>query len=384
MDLENTLLRAGILLSGFLFSGWAACWLTLRVRNHAITHGWVDPPNHRSSHQQPIPRIGGVAIIAAFFIGILAFQLLQVSVPMVRDLVDQPPLLFLVAALFIGLLGLYDDFKGLGAWRKLAGQSLAALLVITAGYRFNLSLFPGMEGTPAGEVFSFLLTFAWIVGLMNAVNLIDGLDGLAAGISAIAVSALTIVTALRGAGADLVFVAVFLGSLFGFLRHNFHPATIFMGDSGSLFLGFLLATFALQATPTAAPLLSFLPVLLILGIPITDTLLSILRRAASGNGLMTADRDHIHHRLRERLGLSHRNAVLTLYGVSCCLAAFAVLLTIPLPLNLSLMSLLCCAGMMIYFVARLGYLSFLEKQQRGRWLSTLTHSPFGKSLRHSR
>ncbi len=381
MNLEFTFLRAVILLSGFLFCGIIASILTRMVRDRAIRNGWMDEPNDRSSHQRPIPRLGGVAIIGAFFLGILAFQILQLSVPMVRQLVDPPAPLFLLAALFVGVLGLYDDLKGLGAWGKLAGQSLAALLVMMAGYRFNLTLFPGMEGTLAGEVLSFLITFSWIVGLMNAVNLIDGLDGLAAGISAIAVSALTIVTALRGAGADLVFVAVFLGSLFGFLRHNFHPATIFMGDSGSLFLGFLLATFALQSTPTAAPLLSFLPILLILGIPLLDTLLSIFRRAASGKGLMTADRDHIHHRLRDRLGLSHRNAVLTLYGFSCCLAIFAVLLTVPLPVNISFISMLCCAGLLTHFIARLGYLSFFEGRERGRWVSSFTRNPFGKPQR---
>ncbi len=380
MDLEHLLARGITLLFGLFISGVVAYIATRWVRDTANRLQLVDLPNHRSSHTLPTPRLGGIAIICGVFVTIAGFQLLQAIVPKLSWMIDQPDPWMLVGAMMVAAVGIYDDLKGVSAWGKLGVQVCAALVLILGGFRFDLGGFAGLGGTPAMELLTMAVTLVWIVGVINAVNLIDGLDGLAAGIAIIAITALTVISALKGVGSDLVLVSVLLGALFGFLYFNRHPATIFMGDSGSLFLGYLLAAFALPVTGSEGAGFAFFPVIVVLSVPLLDTSLSIIRRAASGRGLMTADRDHVHHKLREKIGLSHRDAVIYLYGFSAFCAFLAVGYTLPTSGPAQDLGICGLWGAAVLFLTcRLGYLP--KRLSESKVVTGFTRHPWVKKTR---
>jgi UDP-GlcNAc:undecaprenyl-phosphate/decaprenyl-phosphate GlcNAc-1-phosphate transferase len=333
--------------------------LTRYVRDFATRRGWVAiPSQERHLHASPLPRLGGVAIFLSFSLTVLAAALLASYIPRLHAAFSARTLLtILVPASLVFLLGLYDDLYTIGPYSKFAVQSLAATMLFMGGLRilnvpvlFGEHQLPWFVGLP--------LTILWVLAITNAFNLIDGLDGLAAGSALFSTLVAFVVTLLNGYSLVTVMTIALAGAILGFLRYNFNPATIFLGDSGSLFIGFLLSALALagaQKAPTivavAIPVVSF-------GLPILETSLSILRRLISGRPVFTADREHIHHKLLQH-GLTHRQVVIVLYGVSAVFALLSLFLLWPTGSSLGLVLAVLGIGIWIG-VQRLGYLELGE------------------------
>jgi len=323
--IKHLMLTAAIV---FVISALVGSVLTPLLRNWAVRRGMLDhASNSRKIHALPVPRVGGLAIVAAFFLPLLG--LLFVDTGVARLFRSEPAE---VAGLFLGglaiaALGLFDDVRNLRARWKLLVQLAVGLLMYGLGFRIdeianpfggaNLQL--GMLGLP--------LTVLWYAGVINAMNLIDGLDGLAGGVAFIGISSAFVVAVLRGDALMMLFGAALAGAIVGFLFYNFNPASIFMGDTGSMFLGFVLASAAIQTHHKSSAAVAMLAPVVALGLPIGDTLLAMIRRLLRGRPMFQADREHIHHLLLAR-GLSHRAACLSLYGVALVLGAAAVLLTV--------------------------------------------------------
>ncbi len=287
--------------------------LTPAVGGMARRLGVVDVPGGRRVNELPVPRLGGLALFLGLLVPALAF--LHAS--------HQNRGLLLGAAVAV-TVGIVDDFRGLPWYAKLAGQVAAA--AVPAGFgvwvdRFTLP-FVGIHTLPSGV--GIPLTIAWIVAIMNMVNFLDGLDGLAAGVAAIAGLTFSVIALSLGKVDAAVLSAIVFGACVGFLRHNFYPARIFMGDSGALLLGYVLAAVSVQGLlKTAATVALFFP-LLVLAVPIVDTTFVVVRRLKHGESVFEGDQAHLHHRFLRR-GFSQRRAAVTIWGwcVSLAGAAFA-------------------------------------------------------------
>ncbi|WP_437711311.1 MraY family glycosyltransferase [Sorangium sp. So ce448] len=299
-----------------LILSWAA---TPLVRRLAFVVGAVDKPTARRVHTRSIPRLGGLAIVAGFILPLFILVALQTQIAVMwfsqRSLVVG----LLAGGLTIAAAGAWDDIKGMRAQHKLLVQILAASAAWGFGLRVESVTLPYF-GHVSFHPYSFLVTIPWFVGIINAVNLIDGLDGLAAGVGFFACVANFIIAYLGGYPGNLVIcllAATLAGAIVGFLFHNFHPATIFMGDTGSMFLGFMLAAIPLVGVGTTkgGTALAILVPLLALGLPIFDMISAMVRRFLARRSIFSADRSHIHHKLLDK-GHSHRGAVLILYGLS--------------------------------------------------------------------
>jgi UDP-GlcNAc:undecaprenyl-phosphate/decaprenyl-phosphate GlcNAc-1-phosphate transferase len=291
--------------------------LTPLMRKVALRTGFVDRPVARSMHTEPKPYLGGVAIYLAFAVAVLLGGRLH----------DSRVIGILVGGGLTVLLGIIDDKVRLSAKVKLLGQIAAAAVLV---YGFDVKI--DHIYSPLGDrwvdfgAFAQPLTIFWIVAFVNVVNLIDGLDGLAAGISSIASLTLLLVSLQQQFSASVVLTAALAGAAIGFLRYNFNPAKIFMGDAGSMFLGYTLAAVSVHGVlKTTVTVGVFVPVLA-LALPIFDTAFAIIRRLATGRSIGEADKDHLHHRLL-RLGLSHRNTVLVMWTISAWLGLSAVAMT---------------------------------------------------------
>lgn len=345
----------------FFVSLCVALALTRGVRDFAIRRGLLDlSRNSRKIHNRPVPRLGGVAILAAFNVPLLGLLLFDTSTGRIFW-EDWPHALGLIAGGFvISCLGVYDDLFGAGAKLKFLVQFGVALVVYWLGFRidvianpFGAPIFLGILGLP--------LTLLWIVGVINALNLIDGLDGLAGGVGLFA-AITTLVLAIGGGQAlPILYMAALAGALSGFLVYNFNPASIFMGDSGSMFLGFVLATTSIQTSRKASTAVALLAPILMLGVPILDTLLAIARRAARGRPLFSADKEHLHHKLLG-LGLTQRQAALVIYGICATCGALALLLTYSRSSLESFALLAIAVGLAALLLRRLGYFSGLDIQ----------------------
>ena len=373
---NNSLIQIFLLGSGLAVSIAVTAALTVLVKRLALRWNLVDQPNHRSVHKKPIPRIGGIAIAGGFTAGLLYFHMLQILVDSFAWIIDIPNMWILLGAGMMFLLGLTDDILQIKPRIKLFFQALAAFVVVAAGFRFEIPFLQFQDMGTLNTIISAGITFLWIVGIINAVNLMDGMDGLAAGMGVIAVGCLTVALAMNGYGADIVLVAAFIGALLGFLLYNKHPASIFMGDSGSLFLGFILATFSLPAGGEAVGGLTYLVPIMALGLPILDTLTSIVRRASAGNGIFTPDKDHIHHRILQARGRSQRSAVLILYGVNAIFGVMAILILssqalAQVALILSLTAIFC-----LLFLVKLGYIQIRQEAPRRREAKAQIHYQF--------
>ena len=279
------------------------------------------PDGERKIHTTPVPRLGGIAIAAGFLMPIVA--LLFFGNFFSLELREQLPRLiaFGLGAACILALGVYDDVRGCGAWTKLAGQSAVGFMIWQAGLRLESFTLLG-QSLDLG-LWSLPLTVLWVAGFVNAMNLIDGLDGLAAGVAFFAALSLFFTAMLDGNLMLALFAAALGGSVLGFLFYNFSPALIFMGDSGSMTIGFIFAAAALWSAGKRATLLAVGLPILALGLPMVDTALAFVRRAAKGRSPFHSDRLHIHHRLLDA-GLSHRQAVLTLYLVCSLLTGVVI------------------------------------------------------------
>ena len=303
---------------------------TLLVRNLAVRRNWVsNHSNSRSVHTQPIPRLGGVAIFLAFNTGLLllliAYDQLGRNPQAFKDILMK----VMPAATVIFTLGLLDDVLDLRAWIKFVVQIGAALMLYFNGMQIQeLSFLSGLGINQLGTAVSIGLTILWVVTITNAFNLIDGLDGLAAGSAFFATSAVFVVALISGFTPVALVTVGLVAAITGFLRFNFHPASIFLGDSGSLFLGFMLSALALVGVQKSPTLVAVALPVVACGLPILDTAVAVARRLLSGRPIFSADREHIHHKLMDR-GLSQKQVVIMLYGVSALCAFLSLFLLRP-------------------------------------------------------
>lgn len=281
-----------------------------------------DNPDIRKVHACGIPRIGGIAIFLSFIAPIITVLLLNNRIGEVFRNLQVQIIVMLAGGAFIFMVGLVDDFHNLRARHKLFAQIAAASALYFAGVRIDSLNFANLFTLNFGWL-SFPITVFWFLAITNAVNLIDGLDGLAAGISAVACGVIAIFAVER----DLVLMAVFmlalLGSLSGFLFYNFNPARIFMGDCGSMFLGFLLAATSISCAAKTGTIVALALPALALGLPIFDTFFCIIRRYIGRRGIMSPDRSHLHHKLLD-LGLHHRHVVIIMYALTLSVAGLGM------------------------------------------------------------
>lgn len=294
----------------------AAIILTPLVKRLAFRLGAVDAPNYRKVHARIMPRLGGLAIYAAFIIGVLLLKL-------VTNFQSDYLYAILLAATIIVVTGIIDDMREISAKAKLLGQIVAACIVVFGGgiqiENINLPFGGELEFGWLGIPF----TIIWIVGITNAINLIDGLDGLAAGVSTIALMTLAVMAMIMGNGIVIALAAILAAATIGFLFFNFHPAKIFMGDTGALFLGFMISVLALLGFKNVAVISFVIPVIM-LGVPISDTFFAIVRRLRSGKKWSDPDKSHLHHRLLD-LGFSHRQTVMIIYAMAAMFGLAAVI-----------------------------------------------------------
>ncbi|GAB6086240.1 MraY family glycosyltransferase [Alkaliphilus crotonatoxidans] len=301
-------------LIAFVVSVTIAYILTPYAIKLAYRIGAIDvPKDNRRVHNKPIPRLGGAAIYASFLVTSL------VMAPLSRELLG-----ILVGATIIVFMGMVDDVKPISAKWKLLVQIIASLVVIFSDVRIEY-----IRGVINLGAFSIPATIFWIVGITNAVNLIDGLDGLAAGVGIIASLSLAFVSfsnVLPGMTEVTLLLVILAGSATGFLPYNFNPAKIFMGDTGALLIGFLLATISVEGVLKSAATIAVVIPVLALGVPVLDTAFAITRRLLNKRPIMEADKGHLHHRLLD-LGLSQKQTVLILYLISSFLGASAVFIS---------------------------------------------------------
>jgi UDP-GlcNAc:undecaprenyl-phosphate GlcNAc-1-phosphate transferase len=341
-------------LVAFLLAFGVSALLTPLVRQWATKLGGLDRTgSSRKIHAQPIPRVGGIAVVLGFIVPLLGLFFWENEISALFFAHPTRVLGLFLGGVAIALLGLYDDVRGADARVKFAVQGVIAITMYLLGYAVHVVANPFGDPVQLGLLSSPLTVF-WIVGIINAMNLIDGLDGLAAGVAVIVVS-LTFAVALDRLDVLMcLFMASLAGAVLGFLLYNWHPASIFMGDTGSMFLGFVLGVSTVATNQKSSTAVAILVPIVGLGLPIADTLLALLRRAACGRPIFAADREHIHHRLFD-LGLGHRQTVLVLYGVCVLLALVAFSLTY---VNNRDMALLLAISGSLAFVGlhRLGYL----------------------------
>ena len=362
----------------------ASLALTPVVRHLALRLGVVDMPGGRKIHRIAIPRLGGISVVLAVGLAILAAHGWELAThELTLDIEAWLPVFLGAATVF--LIGVWDDLRPLPALLKLLFQATAAAIAIGSGIRIEyLSTLGG--GTFDLGIFAIPITMLWIVGLTNAFNLIDGLDGLAAGLGFIAAATSATIFFIGGGMSDsLLLLLIFCGALAGFLHYNFYPAKIFLGDSGSQFIGYVLAITAVTGAQKGATALPVIIPLLVFGLPLLDTLLSIVRRAftapasrrhplpslreriVSAKLIFKADRNHLHHRLLS-MGFSHRSAVLTLYALAAALSLLAVISVIAHQRNSGAILLIVIVAMYLG-VRKLGYeeIAFLRAATVLHW-----------------
>jgi UDP-GlcNAc:undecaprenyl-phosphate GlcNAc-1-phosphate transferase len=304
----------------FLAAAVLAVAFTPLSKIAAYRIGAVDQPDGRRIHTRPIPRLGGVAMYAAFWL---------VALPAAGENATVRGL-FLGSSLLL-LAGIYDDARGLAPWPKLLCQCLAAAVPFAFGLRVEQVVLP-VAGPIALGSWGYVFALIWIVGLINTVNLCDGMDGLAAGVCGMAALVLAWSAYRIEQQTAALLLLVLAGTALGFLRCNFHPASVFMGDSGAMFLGYILGGVSLMGTLKTATVVSLFFPLLVLGVPLIDISFAVLRRALTGKPIAAADKGHLHHRLLD-VGWSHRQAVIVLYVLSFlfCLAALLMARQLWLP-----------------------------------------------------
>ena len=285
----------------------------VRILAHKI--GAIDIPDARRVHDHPIPRMGGLAIFYGFLISLLCFARVDMQLKGI-----------IIGALVIVAVGIVDDVKQLGAKIKFVAQLAVALVVVAHGVVIEYISVPSFineTGILSLGYFAIPITLLWIVGVTNAVNLIDGLDGLAVGVSSIATFSLFFIAILAGEMQVALITAALAGGCLGFLPYNFNPAKIFMGDTGSTFLGYILSIVCIQGLFKGYVVISFIIPFLILGLPIFDTAFAIVRRIWNKKPIMAPDRGHLHHKLMD-MGFSQKQTVAILYVITSILALSAV------------------------------------------------------------
>lgn len=296
-----------------IFSLAATLVLTPIVRALALRFGLVDKPGPRRMHRHVMPTAGGLAVFIGVWLPVLVMHGWGGFVPGL-----------FIASLFIVVLGIIDDYIDLRPGVKLAGQVLAAGVLVYSGARIETVGHP-LGGAIELAWLSGPVTLFWLVAVTNALNIIDGLDGLASGVATIAAVPLLFISVQLGQWSAALVAAALIGSAVGFLRYNFHPAKVFIGDTGGMFLGFMLGAVVVEGVLTSGADVALSVPVLVLGLPLFDTACAIVRRAAAGKPISQADDGHLHHQL-VRVGLTHRQVVLALYAVGALLAALSTIL----------------------------------------------------------
>ncbi|MHB8158765.1 MAG: MraY family glycosyltransferase, partial [Desulfocucumaceae bacterium] len=322
--------------------------LTPWVRKKAISWGAIDLPNQRKVHSLAMPRLGGLVIYLSF-----------VPIALIYSAFKLPVVGLAIGATLILFLGIVDDTRGVSPRVKLAGQTLAALSVIPFGIKVFFVTNPFNSEILSLGLFAIPVTVFWLVAVTNAVNLIDGLDGLAGGVSCIAsltmgAVALTqfLVFGVEGQMEIITLSLLLAASILGFLKYNFHPASIFLGDSGSMLLGFSLGVISIMGLTKSATAISVIIPMVVMGIPLLDTVFAILRRYHENRPIFQADREHLHHQLLAR-GFSHRQSVLMIYAVSALMGVSAVVMNL-LTTNQAMLLLIILATVVLAAANRIG------------------------------
>ncbi len=358
----------GIIL--FIVAAVTSLLVTPFVVQLAASLNFFDHPETRKIHSNPTPKLGGMSLLCSVGITCVVAMVLVHYQYLAVPLHESVWIPLLIGAVIVFFVGLWDDLRPLSISVKFGFQSVAALLAIAWGIRFDRVSFLGETGLDLG-VFAYLFTFLWIIGITNAFNLIDGLDGLSAGLASIAAGTSAVVFIMRGNDGEALLLLIVLGALIGFLRYNFYPAKIFLGDSGSLVIGYILALTAITGSQKGVTALAIAFPLLVFGLPIADTLLSMVRRYLRGlqmtepskgrikhkflllKRMFEPDREHIHHRLLA-VGFSHRGAVLLLYGLGLVLSLLAFLTVIANGKNAGLILVLVALASYVG-ISKLGY-----------------------------
>jgi len=355
--------RALIYILAFAVSLVLVLLLTPQARRLAVWLGAVDMPHDRKVHENPTPTLGGIAIFLAVIISLLLCKIVvSYSTAMAKpqgmvDALSSYQLLgIIIAATFIAVLGAIDDMRHLSPWMKLAGQVMAALVLVSFGVEISTIALPrgNVIDLTASPILSILLTIIWMVAFTNIINLIDGLDGLAAGIAFISAGAFFFYGSRVGADPNtlqaMVISAAVGGACLGFLRYNFNPASIFMGDSGAQFLGFILGAISIQGILKRTAVATLFTPIIILAVPIIDTGLAIFRRARKGRPFHYADKEHIHHRLLY-IGHTQRQAVLIIYLWTAVLTGIA--LSLEFVASKTVVLILLAVGLVIFLATTL-------------------------------
>ncbi|KKI89238.1 hypothetical protein WQ54_27135 [Bacillus sp. SA1-12] len=323
----------------FILAFAVAVLVTPLVKRLAIKIGATDQPNARKIHKDIMPRLGGLAI----FCGVVAgFLYLQPQSIYMKEII--------LGALIILVVGILDDKFTLQAKYKFAGQLIAAIVVASSGLLIEKFTIPFFGMVELNEYISFPVTVLWIVAVTNAINLIDGLDGLAAGVSTIAMTSILIMAFTDYQFLVVALCFILIGSTLGFLIHNFYPAKIFMGDTGALFLGYCISIISMLGLFKNITLFSFIIPIIVLAVPIFDTIFAIIRRVLNKKSISAPDKLHLHYCL-VNLGFSHRSAVLVIYFFSACFGFSAIIFSnATLWISLLIMVILLIA---IQFIAEI-------------------------------
>lgn len=343
--------RAAII--AFLLAAAIVFVITPTVGSIARLVGAMDEPNSRKIHEDPVPRLGGLAIFFGFIIPALLFL----------ELSDQMKGV-LVGASIITLVGAIDDLRNTTVLVKLSGQLLAAAALVAYGVRIDYFTLPMVGEVHPDLLISVPLTLFWVVALVNIVNFIDGMDGLAAGVCTIAAGTFAIIALHLGRADAGILAAILAGTTLGFLRHNFFPASIFMGDSGSMLLGFVLAAVTVNGVVKSVAAVTLVLPLLILGVPIFDLSFAILRRIKNGRSIFKPDRGHLHHRLFN-IGFSQRRAVLVLYAWTTMMSSVALSMQFAPTLVTAILAVVAI-GVSLYLVYLLEILKIRTRRAENR------------------
>lgn len=349
-----------VLLLSFLGSIFCSAGLAWTIRNLALRRDWVRTSlSSRHTHPVSMPRLGGVAIaIVVTTISCIAMFALRPLQDASKSSMRQM-LVVLSAALICFAVGLVDDFLDISAWSKITAEVVAGLVLWGSGIRI-VHLPSLFHCHPFGATASALLTVFWVLLISNAFNLIDGLDGLAAGSALFSVLTVFIVSLIAHNAMQTLLAVILAGAILGFLRYNFNPATIYLGDCGSLFIGTLLAGLTLTGATQqkSSTLIAVAIPLVAFGLPVVETSVSVIRRFVSGQPIFSADREHIHHRLLNR-GWSQRQVVVALYAVSALFGLLSLALLTPGQAPLAIVLLVIGIGV-VTGVQKVGYHEFVE------------------------
>jgi len=362
---SNSTLLAPTIVS-LLVAAAAALLLTPLVRDFARHHGWVDRPDgRRKLHLTPVPRLGGLAVFAAFAIACAVLIALGAGGAIAGDISATAYLNLLAACALVAAIGVLDDIMDVRPAFKLLVQVLGALYLFFHGFQVTAISNPLTGESVHLGLLSAPLTVVWFVGMSNAFNLIDGLDGLAAGVGLFSTTTLFIACVINQRWEIAVIASALGGALLGFLRYNFNPASIFLGDSGALFLGFALAAVAVRGSMKSSAAIAVAAPLMALAVPILDATIAVLRRLVRGDALFQADGDHIHHRLL-RMGLTPRRVVILLYAVT---AGFGALSLLTMTWRSQVVGMVVIASSIVTWIGvqQLGYAEFAEIQRSLRY-----------------